>query len=132
MTNMKANKKLGIYIDYTSAYLMELINKNIISRTIEFESVDNNADTNPDNLDEKDFSKKQHHLQSAYFIEISDIISNYNQVILFGPSESKTELFNLLEFNHDFDHIRIQNVNTDEMTPDQSHDFVKEYFKQAK
>jgi len=115
---MKTNKQLGIYIDYTNAFLMELINKKIVSRNIEFELKENDENNH-----------QTHHLQTAYFLEISDIIRNYNQVVLFGPSNSKDELFNLLKFDHNFDHIKIQNINTDKMSELQLHAFVHEYYK---
>jgi len=116
-------------MDYNNAFLMELIDKKIVSRNIEFESTEKNNAVNP-NLQGVPVNKnKEHHLQSAYFVEISDIISNYNKVVLFGPAESKNELFNLLKFDHDFDHIKIQSVNTDKMTELQLHDFVREYYQ---
>ena len=122
---MNTKKQLGIYIDFSNAYLMELINKMIVSRSIEFEY--------PKAGDELNLNKKladdKHHLQSAYYLELSEIIRNYNQVVLFGPNEAKNELFNLLEFDHNFDMIKIKNVNTDKMTENQIHDFVKEFYK---
>jgi len=126
---MKTSKKLGIYIDYTNAFLMELINKMIVSRNIKFEYNDKEQ-KNKDNEPLLSISETlERHLRSAYLIEISDIISNYNQVVLFGPNETKNELFNLLEFDHNFDHIKIENVNTGKMNEIQKHDFVKEYYK---
>jgi hypothetical protein len=127
---MKTIKQLGIYIDYTNAFLMELINKMIVSRNIEFEN-------NNEIEIYKDISiipvidkEKHHHLRSAYYLELCDIIKNYNQVVLFGPNDAKNELFNLLEFDHNFDSIKIYNENTANLTEIQMHDYVKMYFKQ--
>lgn len=126
---MKTSKKLGIYIDYTNAFLMEMINKMIVSRNIKFEYNAKIQNHSMDKLSLPSSGNPDKHLQSAYMIEISDIISNYNQVVLFGPNETKNELFNLLEFDHNFDHIKIENVNTGKMNENQTHDFVKEYYK---
>jgi len=122
---MNTKKQLGIYIDFSNAYLMELINKMIVSRSIEFEypKVGDEINSNHKTVD------KKHHLQSAYYLELSEIIRNYNQVVLFGPNDAKNELFNLLEFDHNFDMIKIKNVNTDKMNENQIHDFVKEFYK---
>lgn len=126
---MKTSKKLGIYIDYTNAFLMELINKMIVSRKIKFEYNDIVQKNNEEEPLISITESLEKHLKSAYLIEISDIIGNYNQVVLFGPNETKNELFNLLEFDHNFDHIKIENVNTGKMDEIQTHDFVKEYYK---
>ena len=126
---MKTNKKLGIYIDYTKAFLMEFENKKIVSRNIEFEEKGNGVDIPENKQAFSGSGNQEHHLQSGYYLEISDIIRNYDQVVLFGPSNFKNELFKLLEFDHDFDNIKIQNVNTDKMTDLQYHSFVTEYYK---
>ena len=125
---MKTNKQLGIYIDYSNAYLMELINKMIVSRNIEFELKKNSGGNNDNNQGTIE-SIEEHQLQSAYFLDMCDIIKNYNQVVLFGPTDIKNELFKLLEFDHNFDSIKIQNVNTGKMNEDEMHDFVKEYYR---
>jgi len=131
MTNTKTIKKLGIYIDYTNAYFMELIDKNIVSRNIEFESIDTNKDKTPIKKSDSADTSTVYHLQTAYYLEICEIIRNYNQVVLFGPADVKNNLYSQLEFDHDFDHIKIQNVNTDKMTQNQIHNFVKEYYNQS-
>ena len=125
---MKTNKTLGIYLDYTNAFFMELINKMIVSRNIKFEFKEktiNNSGNDGENI-HKQF---EHHLPSAYYLEICDIIRNYNRVVLFGPNEAKNELFNLLEFDHSFDTIKIQNENSEVMSEPEMHEFVKEYYK---
>ena len=122
-------KQLAIYMDFSNAYLMELTNKMIVSRNIEFENNKKGQEDSLNRIALLSHSNAEHHLQSAYYIEISNIIRNYNQVVLFGPNDAKNELFRLLEFDHNFDNIKIQNVNTDTMTQNQIHDFVKEYFK---
>jgi len=123
---MKTTKTLGIYLDYTNAFFMELINKMIVSRNIKFE-INEKHEKQTESVVEDIHSK--HHLPSAYFLEICDIIRNYNRVVLFGPNEAKNELFNLLEFDHSFDAIKIKNENSEVMSEEQMHDFVKEFYK---
>lgn len=108
---------------------MEFENKKIVSRNIEFEEKGNGVDIPENKQAISGSGNQEQHLQSGYYLEISDIIRNYDQVVLFGPSNFKNELFKLLEFDHDFDNIKIQNVNTDKMTDSQLHNFVIEYYK---
>ncbi len=72
---------------------------------------------------------KEQHLQLDYYNEIADVIKNFDSVVLFGPTEAKNELFNILQSNHLFDKISIEIRNTDKMTNNQQHAFVLEYFK---
>jgi len=125
---MKTTKTLGIYLDYTNAFFMELINTMIVSRNIKFEVSVNNV-TQPESVVGDIHIHNKHHLPSAYYLEICDIIRNYDRVVLFGPNEAKNELFKLLEFDHSFDSIKIKNENSESMSEVQMHDFVKEFFK---
>jgi stalled ribosome rescue protein Dom34 len=72
---------------------------------------------------------KEQHLHSSYYKKLSDAIKNYQEVVLFGPTEAKEELLNLLKNDHLFENIKISIKNTDKMTEYQMHTFVKEYFK---
>jgi len=74
-------------------------------------------------------SKEQNHNQSVFFKEISDSIRNYQDVLLFGPTDAKNELFNLLEADHNFENIKIELKTTDKMTVIEKQQFVVEYFK---
>jgi hypothetical protein len=71
---------------------------------------------------------KQQHLQSSYYKKLSDAIRNYHEVLLFGPTDAKTELLNLLKTDHLFEDIKIEIKHSDKMTEHEMHAFVKEYF----
>ena len=71
---------------------------------------------------------KEQHEQAAYYKQLSAIIKNYDPVLLFGPTEAKTELLNILRADHHFEKIKIEVKQTDKMTDNQQHAFVKEYF----
>ena len=71
---------------------------------------------------------KEQHEQSEYYKSIGEIIKNYDDVIIFGPTDAKTELFNLLKADHRFAKIKIEIKQADKMTENQQHAFVKEYF----
>jgi stalled ribosome rescue protein Dom34 len=40
--------------------------------------------------------QKEQHEQSDYYKKIGEAIKNYQEVLLFGPTNAKTELLNLL------------------------------------
>ena len=58
-----------------------------------------------------------------------DVILENDQVILFGPTEAKNELLNVIKENHLFDKIKIEVESADKMTEVQRNTFVKEHFK---
>ena len=71
---------------------------------------------------------KEQHEQSEYYKEIATVIRNYDDVILFGPTDAKVELVNILKADHHFVNIKIEVKETDKMTENQEHAFVSEYF----
>jgi hypothetical protein len=121
-------KQLAIFMNDINALLMELYNHMIVSRNIVFRSRENEEYIEHEYFMPSYYSDKQQH-QSAYYKELGDIIKNYEQVVLFGPTETKNELFKQLEADHCFKGIKIELVKTDKMTNTQIHDFVLEYYK---
>ena len=51
---------------------------------------------------------KEQQKQSTYFNRIADVIKNYNEVLLFGPTDAKSELLNLLKTDHLFENIKME------------------------
>ena len=126
---MKNFKQLGIYMDHAHAFLMELEDGMIISRNIISGWKETDVSSGQDCHFMGFHCAEKKHLQSAYYHEISDIICHYQQVVLFGPTDAKNELQNLLKNNHLFKEIRIDLVDTDALTDVPMHEFMKEYFK---
>jgi hypothetical protein len=120
-------RKLGIWMDHSNAYLMELTNDIIVQRLV-------SELANPDTefnfyKGEKLTHKKEQHLQLSYYKKIGEIIKKYQDVILFGPTDAKNELLNQIKTDHLFEDIKIKVKNSDKMTEDQMKTFVREYFK---
>lgn len=124
---MKTTKKLGIWMDHSTAHMMELTNDRIGTNTIE---------SKPKPLEDKQITYKDesHQLNkeqrqlSAYYKKLSDEIREFDDVLLFGPTEAKEELYNLLKEDHLFDNIKIGLRTVDKMSEKQQHAFVKGYF----
>lgn len=127
---MKMNKNLGIWMDHRNANLIEFKSDAIESKTIESKFTH----------EEKVFSlvksesimhNKQQQQQSEYYQKIAEVITNYNKVILFGPTDAKAELLNLLKADSRFEKIKIEVKQADKMTDNQQQAFVREYFSKS-
>ncbi len=125
---MKTVKQMGIWIDNSTAYLMELTNDTIVQHSIlsEFTHEDKEQSLRKS---ETLMHNKEKGMQLAYYKKISAVILNYDEVILFGPTNAKNELLNLLKDEHLFDKIRIEAKDSDNMTENQMQAFVREFFK---
>ena len=120
-------KQMGICMDHATANLMELTSGDMETKTI------NSKFTHEQKEDtlhkgEKVMHHKEQHVQLGYYKEIAAVIKNYEEVLLFGPTDAKSELLNLLKADHHFDKINIETKQADKMTENQQHAFVKEYF----
>lgn len=124
---MKTEKNLGIWMDHQTAHLMEFTTSPIETKTI-------NSTFTPDEKQqalEKSESlmhNKEQHEQAAYYKELGEIIRAYDDVILFGPTNAKVELYNSLKNDHLFADIKIEIEPADKMTTNQQHAFVRDYF----
>jgi len=125
---MKNIKQLGIWMDHSNAYLLELINDKIETERVVSELSDPEAEFNF-YKGEKLINKKERHLQLKYYKNLGEIIKKYQEVVLFGPTDAKSELLNLLKTDHLFEKIKIEAINSGKMTESQMHTFVREYFK---
>ena len=120
-------RKLGIWMDHSNAYLMELANDIIVQRVVS-ELANHETEFNF-YKGEKLIHKKEQHLQLSYYKKIGDVIKKYQDVVIFGPTNAKNELLNLIKTDHLFEGIKIEVKNSDKMTEDQMQNFVRDYFK---
>lgn len=120
-------KKLGIWMDYSTAQCMNASTVLFETTTITSEH-SKHMNNNEMNQGEKRMHAIEQNQQARYFSKLSDIIKEHDEVILFGPTDAKVELFNELRANHHFDIIKIELKTTDKMTDNQRLDFVKDYF----
>ena len=124
---MKSLKRLGIWMDHSTANIMELSNDKVISVTLDStpafpEQIENLR------MDERLMHNKVKNEQSDFYEKLSYIINDYDEVLLFGPTDAKTELFNLLKDNRRFEKIKISVEPTDKITENQQHAFLKNFY----
>jgi hypothetical protein len=127
---MKKVKKLGIWMDHSSAHLTEFPENSLEMKTIESkfthqEKVESLAKS--ENL----MHNKEQKQQLEYYRKLGDVILNYGEIILFGPTDAKIELFNVLSEDHRFVKIKVAIKQTDKMTENQQHAFVREHFSKS-
>ena len=123
---MKSKKQLGIWMDHSVAHLFGLNvdsteNKTILAQVGEQDEALNSRD-------ETLIQNKEQNELSGFFSRISDVIINYDEVLLFGPTNAKTELINKLKDDHHFDEVKIEVKPADKMTENQQQVFVNEHF----
>ncbi|SHN00720.1 hypothetical protein [Flavobacterium xinjiangense] len=126
---MKTRKRLGIWMDHSIAHLMEFTNKHFEIKTIESKLHDVKEETLPKS--ESLMHNKKKRLLLDYYKKLSEAIKDYEQVILFGPTNAKIEFFDIISEDIRFLKIKFEIKNTDKMTQNQQHAFVKEYFSEA-
>lgn len=124
---MKKIRLLGIWMDHSNAYAMTFVNDSIITETIESEFTSDDREE-AISKSESLMHNKEQQKQGSYYKRIGDVIKNYEKVLLFGPTNAKSELANLLKEDHHFDAIEIEVKPADKMTENQMHSFVKSYF----
>jgi hypothetical protein len=124
---MKNIKKAGIWMDHSKAFVMELVSDTIFE-SITTSEITHIGEVNLNNS-EKMRNIQEQHEQSSFYKNLSEIIRNYQDIVLFGPTQAKDELLNILNLNHLFDSIKIEVVNSDKMSGIEMHKFVKDYFK---
>jgi len=124
---MTPQKSLGIWMDHLNAHIMEFTTDPIETTTVEskFTHLEKEgALKRGENL----MHSKEQHEENDYYRELGKIIRDYNDVLLFGPTDAKVELYNLLRKDHRFADIVIEIKQTDKMTENQQHAFVRDYF----
>ena len=124
---MKAKKKLGIWMDHSIAYLMEFTSSAFEIKTIESKFTEQKKLQTVSKSDSLMHNKEQQKL-SSYYKKISEIIKDYKKVILFGPTDAKVELFDILSEDERFLKIKFEIQNTDKMTKEQKNSFVMDMF----
>ncbi len=124
---MKTQKNLGIWMDHSIANLIDLDSKkNTKSIASDFTS---NTKEEALNRSESLMHNKRQQMHEAFYKEIAVEILNYNNVLLFGPTNANVELHNYLEKDLHFKDININVESADKMTDNQQVAFVKEYFE---
>ncbi len=127
MHTKKAIKKLGIYMDYASAQVISIeddgkemhIIDSGYSHAMKAESM-----AKGENL----LHNKTQQLEQLYYKKIGEVVLQFGEVLLFGPTDAKIACQKYLQKDSHFKDIKITTASADKITPNQQRAFVKEYF----
>ena len=124
---MTTAKDLGIWMDHQTAHLMEFTADPIETKTIDSKFTHEEKEQTLGKSENLMHNKEQHE-QADYYRELGEIIRNYDEVVLFGPTDAKVELYNILKDDHLFAKIKFEVIQADKMTENQQHAFVRKHF----
>lgn len=128
---MKTKNKLGIWMNHSIAHLMESSSNALEVQTIESKFTQQKKIQALAKSESFMLAKEKQEL-SSYYKKISEIIKDYKRVILFGPTNAKVELFDILSEDERFMKIKIEIKNTDTMTASQKNSLVMDLFFKGK
>lgn len=123
---MKTKKQLGIWMDHSVAHLIGLKTDSTENKTIVAQIGEQDEALN--SRDESLIQNKEQNELSDFFSRLSNVIINYDEVLLFGPTNAKTELVNILNSDNHFNEIKIEVKPADKLTENQEQAFVNEHF----
>lgn len=126
---MTTEKKLGIWMDHANAHLLEYadpIEMKIISSKSTHEEKEFTLQKG-----ESFMQRKNQQQEGEYYKSIATSIKDYDEVVLFGPTNAKVELLNILKADLSFSKIKIEAMQTDKMTENQEKAFVRDYFSKS-
>lgn len=124
---MKRVKKLGVWMDHSIAYLMEFTNNPFEIKTIESQLIRDKKNFYLSESTQLSINKDLATLYS-YYNKIGEAIKGYQQIVLFGPTTAKVELFDMLSEDDRFLKIRFEIKDTDKMNAKQQNEFITKYF----
>ena len=124
---MKAKKKLGIWMNHSIAHIMEFTSNAFEVKTIESKSSHQEKKQVLVKTGGLIRNEEQQEL-FIYYKKLSEIIKDYKRVILFGPTNAKVELFDVLSEDERFMKIKVEIKETDKMTANQRNSFVIDLF----
>ena len=125
---MKAKKRIGIWMDHSTAHLIEYSSEAYQVKNI---NADIKGLDNQEGLQHSEsilHHKENQHIK-AFYKELIDVIKEFEEILIFGPTNAKTELYNLIREEHKYDHLKIEIKTTTKMSFMEAHDFIVDHFK---
>ncbi len=115
-------------MDHSNANLIEfpLLENDVNSIVSDFSNFEKEKSLSKS---ENSMHNKEQQDLNIYFKKIGEVLKNYDDVLLFGPTEAKIEFYNLLKSDSHFDKIKIEIENCDKLTDNQQIAFVNNHFE---
>jgi ADP-heptose:LPS heptosyltransferase len=121
------SKKIGIWMDHSHAHLKEFRSEAMES----FEKEYDLATQKKAHLfhGESSMHNKEESLHTEFYKNLSKVIAEYKEVLLFGPTEAKSELYNVLKADHQFANIKIEVKNSGQLSDKQERAVIRAHFQ---
>ena len=91
-------------MDHSTAHIMELTSTGV-EDVVVASKFTHEAKEQSLNKNENLMHNKEQHQQAEYYKELGAVIKNYDEVIIFGSTNAKAELANILKADHNFEKI---------------------------
>ena len=124
---MNEQKNVAVWLDHSKAQLIDN-QTNEVSTTIHLK-FDFDKKEEALRRSENIMHNKEQQAQATFYKQIAALIIDFDNILLFGPTEAKLELQNFLKKDKHFAHKQIVVHSSDQMTLPEKFAFVKSYFK---
>ncbi len=124
---MKEIKKAGIWMDHASAHTLEYTDDARKLQTLESEFTKQDKEEVL-TKGESHMHNKEQNKHAVFYKKLASIILNYDNVLLFGPTNAKSELHNILKADHRFEKIKFELKQSEKMTTHEMEAFVRNHY----
>lgn len=125
--NMEKIKKVAVYMDHFAANIIEYITTAEAIKTIKSEF---NRSEKKEILQKGEslLHNKEQDMQLQFYSKLREELLNYESVLLFGATNAKTELLNILQADAKFLNVAFTLKNTDKLSDNEQITFVNDCF----
>ncbi|MEP7321679.1 MAG: hypothetical protein ABI761_07155 [Saprospiraceae bacterium] len=120
-------KRLGIWMDHSHAHIKEY--RNELSDVFEKDYDASQSKKSHVVHGESSMHNKEESLQAEFYKNLGKVIAEYKEVLLFGPSEAKSELYNVLKSDQQFANIKIEVKNSGKLSDNQERAMIRAHFQ---
>lgn len=135
---MKDVKEIGVWMDHSKAkfithqplneHIQTLHSEHDIMPREDGKGADGSRNGTHASNNEYHKHNKENEQLHRYYTQLSSLLEQYDNILLFGPTKAKEELKNILNENKKFAAKKICVESSDEMTNHQLLAFVREHF----
>lgn len=122
---MAASKKLGIWMDHSVAYLTDFT-----SNTFEIKAIESKIADTFKSINSTVIATGRNKTLNVYYNRILMEVKEYNNILLYGPSEAKMEFFDVISEDEQLMRLHIEIKETEAMSKNEQQQFIKNYFSQ--
>lgn len=120
-------KKIGIWMNHSIAYIMEFTSGLVTTSIIDAAIDKNEANMDCSNNEMASIFKAQSD-KKAYYKQLEESLKDSKEVILFGPTYAKVELYNLLKIDTRFKKTKFKIIHAEDLDEAQQQEFVATHF----